>query len=53
MGRRISKASQVREDSDYDDEFIVKAENTQEQIDTAREMIQLVELYIKDNFKDN
>ncbi len=52
MGRRISKASQVREDSDYDDEFIVKAENTQEQIDTAKEMIQLVELYIKNNFKD-
>ena len=53
MGRRISKASQVREDSDYDDEFIVKAENTQEQIDTAKEMIQLVELYIKNNFKNN
>ena len=53
MGRRISKASQVREDSDYDDEFIVKAENTQEQIDTAKEMIQLVELYIKNNFKNS
>ena len=47
IGRRIMRASKIREDSDYDDEFIVKAEDTLEQINTAEEMIKLVENYIK------
>lgn len=46
MGRRIARASTVREDSDYDDEFIVDPENTLIQIETARELIKLVEEYI-------
>ena len=46
MGRRIARASQVREDSDYDDEFIVNADNTLLQIKTAKELIKLVEEYI-------
>lgn len=47
MGRRIADASKVREDSDYDDEFIVKAEDTLAQIQTAEDLIKLVEEYIK------
>ena len=47
VGRKISEASKVREDSDYDDEFIVKAEVTLEQIETAKELIKLVEDYIE------
>ncbi len=46
MGRKIVNASKTREDSDYDDEFIVKAEETQAQIDTAEELIKLVENYL-------
>ena len=46
IGRKIMKASKIREDSDYDDEFIVKSEDTLEQIQTAEEMIKLVEEYI-------
>ncbi len=46
MGRRIARASQVREDSDYDDEFIVNPDNTLLQIETAKELIKLVEEYI-------
>ena len=46
MGRRIIDASKTREDSDYDDEFIVKAEETQVQIETAKELIELVEKYL-------
>ena len=46
MGRRISDASRIREDSDYDDEFIVKPEDTLAQIETAKEMIKLTEEYI-------
>ena len=49
MGRKIVDASKTREDSDYDDEFIVKAEETQTQINTAEELIKLVENYIIKN----
>jgi len=46
LGRKISEASRLREDSDYDDEFIVKPEATDEQIKTAEELIELAEKYI-------
>ena len=46
MGRRISDASKIREDSDYDDEFVVRPEDTLAQIETAKEMIKLTEEYI-------
>lgn len=49
MGRRIIDASKIREDSDYDDEFIVKPEETAVQIETAKELIYLVEEYIEKN----
>jgi uncharacterized protein (UPF0332 family) len=48
MGRKIARASTIREDSDYDDEFVVKSNETLEQIQTAEEMIKLVEQYIKE-----
>ena len=47
MGRRIQNASTIREDSDYDDEFIVNPQKTKEQLDTAKEMLKLTEGYIK------
>lgn len=47
MGRKIANASSIREDSDYDDEFIVKPNETIEQIKTAEEIIELVEQYIE------
>lgn len=46
MGRRIARANQVREDSDYDDEFVVNADNTLVQIETAKELLKLVEEYV-------
>ena len=46
VGRKISEASKVREDSDYDDEFVVRPEDTLAQIETAKEMIKLTEEYI-------
>ena len=49
LGSRISDASTIREDSDYDDEFIVKPEETAVQIETAKELIHLVEEYIEKN----
>lgn len=49
MGRKISIASRMREDSDYEDEFFVEADDTKEQIETARELLVLVETYIGEN----
>ena len=47
MGHKIAEASTIREDSDYDDDFIVDRDKTLQQIDTAKEMINLVEKYIE------
>ena len=49
IGRKIAQAKQIREDSDYDDEYVPSPEKTQIQIDTARELIVLVEKYLQDN----
>lgn len=38
ISRKISQSSKVREDSDYDDEFIPTDEETKAQIDAAKEM---------------
>ena len=51
IGRRIVESSKVREDSDYDDEFVVKEEVTLEQIETAKELLKLIEDYIENNEK--
>ena len=46
IGHKIAEASKTREDSDYDDEFIIKPEKTKEQITTASELIELVQNYL-------
>lgn len=46
IGSKIADASSVREDSDYDDEYVVKPEDTLKQIETAKELLKLVEEYI-------
>ena len=48
MGRKISDAGTIREDSDYDDRFVVNPEATQTQIQTAEELVKLVEKYLED-----
>lgn len=52
LGHKIAEASKIREDSDYDDEFAVKPEETKEQIETAIEIIELVENYISEKVSD-
>ena len=47
MSSKINQAKEVREDSDYDDEFEPTDEQTKMQIETARELIKLVEEYLK------
>ena len=46
LGRKISEASTLREDSDYDDEFIADKEETYNQIELAKELYNLCEEYI-------
>ena len=46
MGRKIINASTIREDSDYDDEFVVNSNKTKEQLEVAKELIELVEKYL-------
>lgn len=46
IGRKISQAQRIREDSDYDDDYEPSPEKTQQQIETAQEVIELVEVYI-------
>lgn len=47
IGHKIAEASKIREDSDYDDEFIVKPEETEKQIQAANELFELVKKYLK------
>lgn len=53
IGRKISQAQRVREDSDYDDDYEPSLEKTEQQIDTAQELIDLVEKYIGDYYNKN
>ena len=46
VGHKIVEASTIREDSDYDDEFVADKNKTLQQIQTAEELIKLVEEYI-------
>ena len=52
IGRKISQAQRIREDSDYDD-YEPSFEKTEQQINTARELIGLVEEYINNYYKKN
>ncbi len=51
IGHKIAEATTIREDSDYDDEFVVKPEETKKQIETAEELLILAEKYVNDNKK--
>lgn len=45
FGRRIARAEEIRHASDYDDFYIATKEKTEEQIITAKELIEQVETY--------
>ena len=45
FGRKISVAQEIRHASDYDDFYIATREQTEEQIATAAELIELIETY--------
>ena len=45
LGRKISEAVEIRHASDYDDFYIISIEDAKEQLETARELVKLVEIY--------
>ena len=47
ISRKISRAQEVRHASDYDDFYIVSIEDAKEQLETAKEVVALVEQYLK------
>ncbi|MBQ3414159.1 MAG: HEPN domain-containing protein [Clostridia bacterium] len=51
ISRKISEASKIREDSNYDDEYKPTDEETKTQIETAKELIELVNRYLDRNNK--
>ena len=53
IGRKISQAQRIREDSDYDDDYEPSFEKTEQQINTAQELIDLVEEYINNYYNRN
>lgn len=48
MGSKIAQAQSIREDSDYDDEYSPSKEKTEEQINTAQELINMVSNFVKE-----
>ena len=47
ISRKISRAQEVRHASDYDDFYIVCIEDAKEQLETAREVVDMVEKYLQ------
>lgn len=47
ISKKISRAQEIRHASDYDDFYIVSAEDAKEQLETAKEVIDMVEQYFQ------
>ena len=47
ISKKISRAQEVRHASDYDDFYIVSIEDAKEQLETAREVIDMVGEYLE------
>ena len=53
MGRKIGQAEEIRHASDYDDFYIATREEAEEQIETGKQLLELIEEYIKRKLKNN
>ena len=53
LGRRIAEAEEIRHASDYDDFYIATKDEAKEQIETAEELIQLIEKYVEERIMDS
>ena len=48
IGRNISKAAKIRHESDYDEFYIASKEEAERQIQTAKELVDLVDKFISE-----
>lgn len=53
IGRKISVAEEIRHASDYDDFYIATKEKSQEQIETAKELVKMIEIYCDERIEKN
>lgn len=53
LGHRISLANAIREDSDYLDSYMINKRETEEQIQTAKDVSEYAEKYIRKWLKEN
>ncbi|MCM1188618.1 MAG: HEPN domain-containing protein [bacterium] len=53
IGRKISRAEEIRHASDYDDFYIADKRETQELVEAAEELIKMVEEYCKNRVGKN
>lgn len=51
FGRKIAQAEEIRHASDYDDFYIATKEKAEEQIMTAKELIEQIEAYCLNRLK--
>lgn len=47
IGRRIARLEEIRHNSDYNDFYIASKEEAEKQIETAKQVIELIEQYCK------
>lgn len=52
FGRKIAQAEEIRHASDYDDFYIATKEKAEEQILTAKELIEQIEVYCLERLKE-
>lgn len=52
FGRRIAQAEEIRHASDYDDFYLATKEKAEEQVLTAKELIEQIESYCTNRMKD-
>ena len=53
MGRKIGQAEEIRHASDYDDFYLATKEEAEEQIQTAKELVKLVEEYVRQRWNQD
>lgn len=52
MARKINRAQEVRQESDYSDFYVISKADAVEQVETAREVVRLVDEYLTNKLKE-
>lgn len=52
ISKKISRAQEVRHASDYDDFYIISVDEAKEQVEAAKEVVEMIEKYLRTELKD-